>query len=94
MSVQCSRLQSCCKENSSARMANNSWVKYIKGALTVQVILDFLLIWDATRNIMLQPDVQDKFLWRWTADQYNVSPQPLLIGLSSSVKPKFQEPRF
>ncbi|RLN30386.1 hypothetical protein C2845_PM05G01240 [Panicum miliaceum] len=47
-------------------LLNDGWVRDITGSLTVQVILDFLLIWDARRNIALQPDVHDKFLWKWT----------------------------
>ena len=50
-------------------LTNDSWVRDIAGALTVQVILDFLLIWEATRGVQLQPDTQDKFLWKWTPDK-------------------------
>ena len=32
-------------------LSNNAWVKDISGALTVQVILDFLLIWDIVRSV-------------------------------------------
>ena len=32
-------------------LANDAWVQDISGALTVQVILDFLMIWEATRNV-------------------------------------------
>ena len=49
-------------------LPNDSWVRDIKGALTVQVILDFFLVWDATRNLVLQNEVQDMFLWKWTND--------------------------
>ena len=49
-------------------LANDAWVQDISGALTVQVILDFLMIWEATRNVHLQSDTPDKFIWKWTAD--------------------------
>jgi hypothetical protein len=50
-------------------LANNTWVRDISGALTVQVILDFLLVWDATRAVLLRPDTPDRFLWKWASDQ-------------------------
>lgn len=50
-------------------LENNKWVRDISGALTVQVILDFFLVWDATRAVQLRPDSPDKFLWKWTSDQ-------------------------
>ena len=49
-------------------LPNNAWARDITGALTVQVILDYLLIWDATRSITLQHGVKDTFLWKWTSD--------------------------
>jgi hypothetical protein len=49
-------------------LPNDSWVRDIKGALTVQVILDFFLVWDATHNLVFQNEVQDMFLWKWTND--------------------------
>ena len=50
-------------------LENNKWVLDISGALTVQVILNFLLVWDATRAVQLRPDSPDRFLWKWTSDQ-------------------------
>lgn len=45
-----------------------SWVLDITGALTVQVILDYLLIWDLVDATTILPGVPDKILWKWTAD--------------------------
>lgn len=50
-------------------LANNSWVSDIHGALTVPVISQFLLIWDAALRIQLSPGVRDRLVWRWTSDQ-------------------------
>jgi hypothetical protein len=50
-------------------LANNSWVSDIRGALTVPVISQFLLIWDAALRIQLLPGVRDRLVWRWTSDQ-------------------------
>jgi hypothetical protein len=49
---------------------NNGWALDITGALTVQVIIDYLLVWDIIRqsNVTLNLDVQDRFKWKWTAD--------------------------
>ncbi|KAF8695940.1 hypothetical protein HU200_036816 [Digitaria exilis] len=48
---------------------DRAWVKQITGAITVQVLLDFLLIWDKVRRIVLQADIDDTPLWKWTANQ-------------------------
>jgi len=40
----------------------------ISGALTVQVILDYLRIWDMVESTQLQSSTPDRFLWKWTAD--------------------------
>nr|AAU93576.1 hypothetical protein [Oryza sativa Japonica Group] len=50
-------------------LANNSWVSDIRGALTVPVISQFLLIWDAALRIELLSGVRDRLVWRWTSDQ-------------------------
>lgn len=49
---------------------NNGWALDITGALTVRVIIDYLLVWDIIRqsNVTLNLDVQDRFKWKWTAD--------------------------
>jgi len=44
------------------------WIRDITGALTVQVLLDYLLIWDLTRNIILHPEIPDRLIWKWTGD--------------------------
>ncbi|PVH36439.1 hypothetical protein PAHAL_6G073800 [Panicum hallii] len=45
------------------------WIRDITGAVTVQVLLDYLLIWDLTRNVVLHSDVPDRLIWKWTSDQ-------------------------
>jgi len=50
-------------------LQGDRWVKDISGALTVQVILDFLLVWDITRTITLRAGTPDRLLWKWTSDQ-------------------------
>jgi len=49
---------------------NNAWAQDITGALTVQVLMDYLFLWDALRqsNFTLNTNSPDTFRWRWTAD--------------------------
>lgn len=47
----------------------DEWVQDIKGALTVQVIVEFLQVWDLTRNIHLHAAVKDSGKCKWTPDK-------------------------
>jgi len=53
----------------SSALCGDSWISDTSGALTVQVILEYLLVWDMTRDIQLTQGVEDRFCWRWTADK-------------------------
>ena len=50
-------------------LQGDAWINDISGALTVQVILDYLLIWNMTRNVQLDTVREDKLCWKWTADK-------------------------
>jgi hypothetical protein len=50
-------------------LQGDRWIADISGALTVQVILDYLLVWDMTRAIQLQSDQLDRVCWKWTSDK-------------------------
>jgi len=50
-------------------LQGDHWIADISGALTVQVILDHLLVWDMTRAIQLQSDQLDRVCWKWTSDK-------------------------
>lgn len=52
----------------AAGCSQRAWVQDITGALTVQVILDYLSVWDLVESTSLQPNTPDRFLWKWTAD--------------------------
>ena len=52
----------------AAGCCQRAWVHDISGALTVQVILDYLRIWDMVESTQLQSSTPDRFLWKWTAD--------------------------
>ncbi|WVZ90185.1 LOW QUALITY PROTEIN: hypothetical protein U9M48_036512, partial [Paspalum notatum var. saurae] len=45
---------------------NRSWVMDVRGALSVQVLTEYLLVWDLVDDIVLQHDVPDKHLWKLT----------------------------
>jgi len=44
------------------------WARDITGARTAAVIADYLMLWDALQEVELQPGIDDKFIWRWSAD--------------------------
>ena len=50
-------------------LQNNCWVSDIKGALTVQVLIEYLRVWDLTHDIHLLTGHRDKLCWKWTADK-------------------------
>ena len=45
---------------------NRSWVQDIRGARTVEVLLDYLHIWDRVDRIILHPEIPDKYNWKLT----------------------------
>ena len=32
------------------------------------MIADYLMLWDALQEVELQPGINDRFIWRWSAD--------------------------
>lgn len=60
-----------CKVRTVAQgLLNNAWALDITGALTVQVIMDYLRLWDVIRQNNITPNLSahDRFRWKWTAD--------------------------
>ncbi|WVZ82995.1 hypothetical protein U9M48_030188 [Paspalum notatum var. saurae] len=56
----------------SQALTNRRWVTDIRGALTVQVLVEYLKIWEMVDDVTLQPGVPDQFLWRFThSGQYS-----------------------
>jgi hypothetical protein len=53
-------------------LTNWAWISDIQGALTVGVIVDCLYLWDILLNFRLQPEVEDKHIWRLSSNgQYS-----------------------
>lgn len=61
---------------------NRRWVEDIRGALTVQVIVEYLRIWDLVDDLVLQQDVPDQH--KWILAQSTPTPVSLLITYISS----------
>ncbi|WVZ83087.1 hypothetical protein U9M48_030267 [Paspalum notatum var. saurae] len=51
----------------SQALSNRRWVEDIRGALTVQVLLEYLAIWDMVDGLVLQHDVLDQHVWKLSA---------------------------
>lgn len=53
-------------------LTDRTWISDIQGALTVGVIVEYLQLWDLLYGLELQPDVDDKHIWRASASgQYS-----------------------
>ncbi|WVZ63856.1 LOW QUALITY PROTEIN: hypothetical protein U9M48_013454 [Paspalum notatum var. saurae] len=48
----------------SQALSNRRWVEDIRGALTIQVLLEYLAIWDMVDALVLQHDVPDQHVWK------------------------------
>lgn len=58
----------------ASALADRSWVGDISGAITVQVLLQYLHLWDRLRAVQLLPRVSDSVIWRWSSDRkYSVA---------------------
>ena len=45
-------------------LINRRWVSDTEGVLTVQVLVEYLLIWDLVDGFVLQQDIQDHHRWK------------------------------
>jgi hypothetical protein len=53
-------------------LTERKWVTDIKGALTFDVLVEFLGLWDLLAERVLQPDVEDSHIWCFSASgQYS-----------------------
>ena len=49
-------------------LTDRQWTRDITGALTVNVLLEFLQVWDLVDALHLSPHDADRFVWKWTAN--------------------------
>ena len=42
------------------------WISDIRGALSVQVMIEYLHLWELLSNVELQPEVEDIHIWKFT----------------------------
>ena len=48
-------------------LLNRTWIRDIQGALSVQVIMDYLHLWDILEEMVLIPDRDDIHYWKHTS---------------------------
>jgi hypothetical protein len=48
-------------------LLNHAWVSDIQGSLPVGVLIDYFLLWDILANFHLQPDAEDRHIWRFSS---------------------------
>lgn len=65
-------------------LGNQTWITDIKGALTVKVIREYLLIWDLVLAVNLQHDTPNQHRWRLSGSGTlaNQHMRLFLLGLS------------
>jgi hypothetical protein len=49
-------------------LSNRKWISGIKGAMSVEVIVEYLNLWELLSEIVLQPEVEDKHVFSIAAD--------------------------
>lgn len=65
------------KRNASKRLVsealpNHAWIVDLQGALGVTALTEYLKLWDILSTFVLQPDIEDRHIWRLsTSGQYS-----------------------
>ena len=54
------------KQTVYAAITGGQWISDIKGALSLQVLIEYLQLWELLSNIELQPDLEDVHVWKFT----------------------------
>lgn len=47
-------------------LRNRNWMRDIRGALTIPVLIEYVRLRQLVDSIVLRPDVPDSFIWRWS----------------------------
>jgi len=49
-------------------LTDHSWVRDIQGAMSAAFFSDYLALWDLISKVVLQPEVEDSHVWRFSSD--------------------------
>jgi len=63
--------RTCSTQTVADALRNRNWIRRITGGLSVQAICQYLMLWNPLDGLELQSEVDDKILWRWSADGQN-----------------------
>jgi hypothetical protein len=74
------------RRTTAQALHNRSWVQDIKGAHTVEVLLDYLHIWDIVDGIILHPEILDRFSWKLSQDHSYSSKSAYAAFFVGSIK--------
>jgi hypothetical protein len=75
----------------ASALDHNAWIANISGALTVQVLLQFLQLAQLLDGVLLQQGMTDLFIWRWSpTGQYSMALAcgTLFLGQAQLLGPK------
>jgi uncharacterized membrane protein len=70
-------------------LANQPWIRDIKGALTVQALVQFLEIRQRLQDFALDPVMPDRLEWKWSSSgQFSTGPayKTLFLGAALSAR--------
>jgi hypothetical protein len=48
---------------------NHAWTADIQGVVTIEIIVEYIQLWELLLDIQLQPKVEDAHFWRSTASE-------------------------
>jgi hypothetical protein len=74
------------KRTVAQTLHNRSCVQDIKGARTVEVLLEFLHIWDMVDGFILQQEIPDWYRWKLTQDGSSSSKSAYVAFFVGSIK--------
>jgi hypothetical protein len=68
-------------------ITDNSWLMDIQGPLTVPVLIQYIQLREMVEETVLNPEVQDSTLWRWSSSGAYVAHsayEALFLGQSAT----------